>query len=205
MGQKVNPRGLRMQLTRDWDSVWYADKNYASCLHQDMAIRRYIEDSFKHASVSRVVIKRQANSVFVTIHAVKAGVIIGKGGADIEKIKQKISSMLPAGMSVDISVLEAKKPEICACLVANSVCQQLEKRVSFRKAMKRAISSALRFGAKGIRISCSGRLGGAEIARTEWYREGSIPLHTLKANVDYSIKEAHTIYGVIGTKVWIYT
>ncbi|CAK8163248.1 30S ribosomal subunit protein S3 [Candidatus Xenohaliotis californiensis] len=204
MGQKVNPKGFRLILNRDWDSIWHVDKDkYIINLHEDIKIRSFINKTFKHALVNRVVIKRQSNIV-VNIHAVRAGVIIGKNGADIEKASQYVRKITNI-KDVDINVVEIKKPELCARLIAANITQQLEKRVSFRKAMKRAVTSSLRFGVKGIKISCSGRLGGAEIARTEWYKEGRMPLHTLRANIDYALVEAHTVYGIIGTKVWVYS
>lgn len=203
MGQKVNPRSMRMQLTRDWDSVWYADSDsYADFLYQDFLIRDYIKKTFKHAQIAKIVIKRQSD-LLIIVYATKVGIIIGRGGADVEKIK-KVITKIASVQTVEVSVTEVRRPDTSAILIANAISQQLERRVSFRKAMKRAISNSLRLGVRGIRVSCSGRLGGAEIARTEWYREGSIPLHTLKAGVDYALYEAHTTYGVIGTKVWVY-
>lgn len=202
MGQKVNPRGFRLVINKDWDSVWCVDKKkYIVNLHEDIKIRDYINTVFKHALVNRVVIKRQSN-ISVNVYVVRAGVVIGKNGADIEKARQYIQS-ISSIKEIEINIIEIKKPEIYARLIAINIAQQLEKRVSFRKAMKRAISSS-KFGVRGIKISCSGRLAGAEIARTESYKEGNMPLHTLKANIDYALVEANTIHGIVGTKVWVF-
>ena len=205
MGQKVDPRGFRTgpTLIRGWDSVMYAEKNYGDLLIQDLKIRKLVNQRCASANVSRVLIERvSGKSVIVNIHARRPGVIIGKSGGDIEKLKQDIVKM--SGTEVYINIHEVKKPDIDGALVAQGVAAQLEKRVSFRRAMKRAMQSAFKQGAKGIRIAVSGRLGGAEIARTEWYREGRVPLHTLRADIDYATAEAHTTYGVIGVKVWVY-
>jgi small subunit ribosomal protein S3 len=205
MGQKVDPRGFRTgpTLIRGWDSVLYAEKNYGDLLIQDLKIRSLVNKKCSAAQVSRILIERiSGKSVIVNIHARRPGVIIGKSGADIEQLKKEIIKLTSA--EVYINIHEVKKPDIDASLVAQGVAQQLEKRVSFRRAMKRAMQSAFKQGAKGIRISVSGRLGGAEIARTEWYREGRVPLHTLRADIDYNTAEAHTTYGVIGIKVWVY-
>jgi small subunit ribosomal protein S3 len=203
VGQKVIPIGLRVGINRTWDSCWYADGNkYADNLHQDLQIRKYVNSILRFQGISRVVVERSANKVRVVIHTSRPGIIIGKKGADIEKIKSKLSKI--AKSDVSLNIVEVRKPEADSKIVAEGVAQQLEKRVSFRRAMKRAMQSALRMGAKGIRINCSGRLGGAEIARMEWYREGRVPLHTLRANIDYGTAEANTTYGVIGVKVWIY-
>ena len=203
MGQKIKPIGLRLGINRTWDSRWFAvGEDYASQLHQDLRIRTYIKKQLKHASVSKIVIERPAKKPRVTIYTARPGVIIGKKGGDIEKIRAKLVEM--TGADVQINLVEIRKPELDSVLVAESVAQQLEKRVSFRRALKRAVQSAMRLGAEGIRINCSGRLGGAEIARMEWYREGRVPLHTLRADIDYGVAEAHTTYGVIGVKVWIY-
>jgi len=205
MGQKVDPRGFRTgpTLIRGWDSVMYAEKNYGDLLIQDLKIRKLVNQRCASANVSRVVIERvSGKSVIVNIHARRPGVIIGKSGGDIEKLKKDIVKM--SGTEVYINIHEVKKPDIDGALVAQGVAAQLEKRVSFRRAMKRAMQSAFKQGAKGIRIAVSGRLGGAEIARTEWYREGRVPLHTLRADIDYATAEAHTTYGVIGVKVWVY-
>ncbi|WP_349967931.1 30S ribosomal protein S3 [Wolbachia endosymbiont of Armadillidium arcangelii] len=203
MGQKVNPIGFRLQVnTNTWNSIWYAEKGYKQGLHQDLFIRSYINKSFKHAGVSKVVIERTVNLVSVIIHSSRPGVIIGKKGSDIKKIKQKIAEKVKS--NVEVNVVGVKRSEVDAALIANSIAQQLEKRGSFRRAMKKAILSCLRMGAKGIKVSCSGRLNCAEIARTEWYKEGRLPLHTLRANIDYAFCEAKTICGIIGVKVWVY-
>ncbi|WP_250296620.1 30S ribosomal protein S3 [Wolbachia endosymbiont of Oedothorax gibbosus] len=201
----VNPKGFRLKIINTWLSVWYAEKDYKQGLHQDLSVRSYINESFKHAGVSKVIIERTIDSVSVIIHSSKPGVVIGKKGLGIEEIKQKIAEKVKKNVKdVDVNVLGVKRSEIDAVLISNSIAQQLEKRVSFRRAMKKAIQSCLRMGARGIKVSCSGRLGGAEIARTEWYKEGRLPLHTLRANIDYAFCEAKTIYGIIGVKVWVY-
>ncbi|WCR59923.1 MAG: 30S ribosomal protein S3 [Wolbachia endosymbiont of Ctenocephalides felis wCfeF] len=203
MGQKVNPIGFRLKInTNTWDSIWYANKDYKEKLHQDLSIRSYINESFKHAGLSKIIIERKVDLVSVTIHSSRPGVIIGKKGLDIEKVKHKIAEKVKN--NVEVNVVGIKRPEVDAALISNSIAQQLEKRVSFRRAMKKAIQSCLRMGGGGIKVSCSGRLGGAEIARTEWYKEGRLPLHTLRANIDYAFCEAKTIYGIIGVKVWVY-
>lgn len=205
MGQKVNPIGFRVgpTLIKNWDSVYYAEKNYGNLLVQDFKIRKLVNKECSQAMISKVIIERPSNkSVIVNIHAKKPGVIIGKSGSDIEKLKKQIL-VLSSG-EVFINIHEVKKPDIDAQLVGQGIAQQLEKRVSFRRAMKRAMQAAMKQGAKGIRVNVSGRLGGAEIARTEWYREGRVPLHTLRADINYATAEAHTTYGVLGIKVWIY-
>ncbi len=203
MGQKVNPIGLRLGINRTWDSRWYADKeNYAKLLHQDMKIRDFLKERLALAGVSKVIIERPAQKARVTIHSARPGVVIGKKGQDIDNLKNELQKM--TGAEVSLNILEVRKPELDATLVAESIAQQLERRVSFRRAMKRSVQSALRLGAEGIRINCSGRLGGAEIARTEWYREGRVPLHTLRADVDYGTATAHTTYGACGVKVWVF-
>ena len=202
MGQKVNPIGLRLGINRTWDSRWYADKSYAKNLHEDFKIRSYIEKNLKQAGISRVIVERPAGKARVTIYAARPGLIIGKKGADIETLRKKLQGISKS--EVALNIVEIRKPDIDAKFVAEGVAQQLDRRVTFRRAMKRAVQNALRAGAKGIRINCSGRLGGAEIARTEWYREGRVPLHTLRANVDYGTAEGHTTYGIIGIKVWIF-
>ncbi len=202
MGQKVNPIGLRVGVIRGWDSVWFAGKDYATKLHQDLTIRSLVQKNLANAGVSKVVIHRPAKKVKVDIHAARPGMIIGKKGGDIEKLKKQIEGI--SGAETAINIIEVKKPEVDSKLVAESVAQQLEKRIAFRKAAKRAVQTAMRMGAKGIRVNVSGRLGGAEIARMEWYREGQVPLHTLRADIDYGTAEAHTTYGLIGVKVWIY-
>lgn len=202
MGQKVNPIGLRVGINRTWDSRWFSDRDYAQKLVQDLKLRRFIEKELKAAGVSKVLIERAAKNVRVTVHTARPGVIIGKKGADIEKLRRKLSTK--AGAEVALNIVEIRKPEVDAQLVAEGVAQQLERRVSFRRAMKRAVQSALRMGAEGVRVNVSGRLGGADIARTEWYREGRVPLHTLRADIDYGTAEGLTTYGIIGIKVWIY-
>lgn len=202
MGQKINPIGLRVGINRTWDSRWYAGKDYAKKLVEDLKLREFVQKELKAAGISKVIIERAAKNTRVTIYTARPGVIIGKKGADIEKLRQKLSSK--AGGEVSLNIVEIRKPEIDAQLVSEGVCQQLERRVSFRRAMKRAVQSSMRFGALGIRINVSGRLGGADIARTEWYREGRVPLHTLRADMDYGFSEALTTYGIIGVKVWLY-
>ena len=202
MGQKVNPIGLRVGINRTWDSRWFDDNKYADKLVQDLELRKYITTTLKAAGISKVIIERAAKNTRVTVYTARPGVIIGKKGADIEKLRRDLSQR--AGSDVSLNIVEIRKPEMDAQLVAEGVCQQLERRVSFRRAMKRAVQGTLRMGAGGIRINVSGRLGGADIARTEWYREGRVPLHTLRADLDYGFAEALTTYGIIGVKVWIY-
>jgi len=203
MGQKINPIGFRLGINRTWDSRWYADTaEYGKLLHEDLKIRAYLIKELKQAGIAKVVIERPHKKCRVTIHSARPGLIIGKKGADIEKLRKKISSM--TNSETHLNIVEVRKPEIDATLVAQSIAQQLERRVAFRRAMKRAVQSAMRLGAEGIRINCSGRLGGAEIARLEWYREGRVPLHTLRADIDYGVAEAHTAFGVCGIKVWIF-
>lgn len=203
MGQKVNPTGLRLGINRTWDSRWYANTGeYGQLLHEDLAIRKYLLEELKQAAVSKIVIERPHKKCRVTIHSARPGIVIGKKGADIEKLRKKLAQLTNA--ETHINIVEIRKPETDATLVAQSIAQQLERRVAFRRAMKRAVQSAMRLGAEGIRINCGGRLGGAEIARMEWYREGRVPLHTLRADVDYGTAEAHTAYGVCGVKVWIF-
>ena len=203
MGQKVNPIGLRLGINRTWDSRWFASKGeYSKLVHEDMAIRDALMKQLKQAAVSKIVIERPHRKCRVTIHSGRPGVVIGKKGADIEKLRKLIAGMTKA--DVTINIVEVRKPEVDATLVAESIAQQLERRVAFRRAMKRAVQSAMRLGAEGIRINCSGRLGGAEIARMEWYREGRVPLHTLRADVDYGTATAFTTYGTCGIKVWIF-
>jgi small subunit ribosomal protein S3 len=203
MGQKVNPIGLRLGINRTWDSRWFANKGeYGRLLHEDMAIRQALMDDLKQAAVSKIVIERPHRKCRVTIHSARPGIVIGKKGADIEKLRKKVAAMTDS--EVHINIVEVRKPEIDAALVAASIAQQLERRVAFRRAMKRAVQSAMRLGAEGIRISCGGRLGGAEIARMEWYREGRVPLHTLRADIDFGHATANTAYGTCGVKVWIF-
>ena len=203
MGQKVNPIGLRLGINRTWDSRWFASRDeYAKLLHEDMRIRESLMKSLKQAAVSKIIIERPHKKCRVTIHSARPGVVIGKKGADIDKIRKSVAKLTDS--EVVINIVEVRKPEIDATLVADSIAQQLERRVAFRRAMKRAVQSAMRLGAEGIRINCSGRLGGAEIARQEWYREGRVPLHTLRADVDYGTATAFTTYGTNGVKVWIF-
>ncbi|HEY9091111.1 30S ribosomal protein S3 [Parasphingorhabdus sp.] len=203
MGQKSNPIGLRLQINRTWDSRWYADgSNYGDLLMEDIKMRKYILETVPQAAISKVVIERPAKTCRVSIYAARPGVIIGKKGADIEKLRRKLSEM--SSGDVSLNIVEIRKPEVDAQLVAQGIGDQLIRRVAFRRAMKRAVQSALRLGAEGIKIVCGGRLGGAEIARVEWYREGRVPLHTLRANIDYAEHEALTAYGIIGIKVWIF-
>ncbi|CAG7656686.1 30S ribosomal protein S3 [Paenibacillus allorhizosphaerae] len=203
MGQKVNPVGLRIGIIRDWESKWFAGKDFGDLLMEDVKIREYLKQKLKESAVSRIEIERAANRVNVTIHTAKPGMVIGKGGSEVEVIRGYLSK-LTNGKKVHININEVKHPELDAILVAESIAQQLERRVSFRRALKQSIQRTMRSGAKGIKTSVSGRLGGAEIARTEGYSEGTVPLHTLRADIDYGTAEAHTTYGRIGVKVWIY-
>ncbi|WP_374376509.1 30S ribosomal protein S3 [Dongia sp.] len=202
MGQKVNPIGLRVGINRTWDSRWFADRDYAQLLHEDLRLKKFLIERLNQAGVARVVIERPAKKARVTIHTARPGVVIGKKGADIEKLRGELSKM--TGSEVSLNIVEIRKPEIDAKLIADNIAQQLERRVAFRRAMKRAVQSAMRLGALGIRINCSGRLGGAEIARMEWYREGRVPLHTLRAEIDFGEGTAKTTYGTCGVKVWVF-
>lgn len=203
MGQKVNPIGLRVGINRTWDSRWYADTNeFGTLMHEDLRIKKYLRNRLKQAGIAKVVIERPAKKARVTIHTARPGVVIGRKGQDIEKLRRDLGRLTSS--EVQLNIVEIRKPEIDAQLVAENIAQQLERRVSFRRAMKRAVQNAMRLGAEGIRINCAGRLGGAEIARTEWYREGRVPLHTLRADIDYGTAEGHTTYGVCGIKVWIF-
>jgi len=202
MGHKVNPIGLRLGINRTWDSRWFASKGYAALLHEDLMLRKYLQKRLRQAGVSRIVIERPAKRARITIFTARPGVVIGKKGSDIEKLRQDLSVM--TGTDVALNIVEIRKPEIDAKLVAENIAQQLERRVAFRRAMKRAVQSAMRLGAQGIKITCGGRLGGAEIARTEWYREGRVPLHTLRADIDYGEATAFTTYGTCGVKVWVF-
>jgi small subunit ribosomal protein S3 len=203
MGNKTNPIGMRLQVNRTWDSRWYADtKDYGDLLLEDIAIRDFIHEECKQAGIARVIIERPHKKCRVTIHTARPGVIIGKKGADIEVLRKKLAKMTDS--ELHLNIVEVRKPELDAQLVGESIAQQLERRVSFRRAMKRAVQNAMRMGAQGIRVNVAGRLGGAEIARTEWYREGRVPLHTLRADIDYANVEATTPYGIIGIKVWIF-
>ena len=202
MGQKVNPNGLRLGINKTWSSRWYSKKEYAKLLHEDLEIKKYVETKLASASISKIVIERAAKKLRLTIYSSRPGIIIGKKGADIETLRKKLAIMTDS--ELHLNIIEVRKPELDAQLVGESIAQQLERRVSFRRAMKRAVQNAMRMGALGIRVNVAGRLGGAEIARTEWYREGRVPLHTLRADIDYSNVEAKTPYGIIGIKVWIF-
>lgn len=202
MGQKVNPVGLRIGVIRDWESKWYAEKDYASLLHEDIKIRKFLKERLYDSAVPNIEIERAANRVNVTINTAKPGMVIGKGGTEVENLRQALTKM--TNKKVHININEIKHPELNATLVAESIAQQLERRISFRRAMKQAIQRTMRAGAKGIKTTVSGRLGGAEIARSEGYSEGTVPLHTLRADIDYGTAEAHTTYGRLGVKVWIY-
>ena len=202
MGQKTNPIGLRLGIIKSWESRWYSEKDYSKLLQEDINLRKYLMKKLSTAGISKIIIERPAKLANITLHTSRPGVIIGKKGSDIEKLKKSVSKMISG--DVNINILEVKKPELDSQLVADNIAQQLEKRVAFRRAMKRAVQSAMRLGAGGIRVNCSGRLGGAEIARTEWYREGRVPLHTLRADVDYGVSRANTTYGICGVKVWIF-
>ena len=203
MGQKIHPTGFRLAVSRDWDSRWYANKrDFAGMLAEDIKVREYLKKKLKNASVSRVLIERPSKSARITIFSARPGVVIGKKGEDIEVLRKELAARL--GVPVAVNIEEVRKPEIDAQLIADSITQQLEKRIQFRRAMKRAMQNAMRMGAQGIKIMSSGRLNGIEIARTEWYREGRVPLHTLRADIDYATSEAETTYGIIGVKVWVY-
>ena len=203
MGQKVHPTGIRLGIVKDWTSRWYANsQNYPVFLLQDLKVREYIKEKLAHASVSRIQINRPANNAQITIHTARPGIVIGKKGEDIDKLRQEVSKMM--NVPVKINVEEIRKPELDATLVAEGIAQQLEKRIMYRRAMKRAVTNTMRLGAEGIKINVAGRLNGAEIARGEWYREGRVPLHTLRADIDYGTAEANTTYGIIGIKVWIF-
>jgi small subunit ribosomal protein S3 len=202
MGQKVNPIGLRVGINRTWDSRWFAGKDYAQLLHEDLKLKAFLRDRLSQAGISKIIIERPAKKARVTIHSARPGVVIGKKGADIEKLRSELAKM--TGSEVSLNIVEIRKPEIDAKLIAENIAQQLERRVAFRRTMKRAVQSAMRLGALGIRINCSGRLGGAEIARMEWYREGRVPLHTLRAEIDFGEATAKTTYGTCGVKVWVF-
>jgi len=203
MGQKVHPIGIRLGIVKDWNSTWYADsRNYAEYLNTDLKVREFLKGKLKHASVSHIQIERPANNARIIIHTARPGIVIGKKGEDIEALRKIVSTMM--GVPAHVSVEEIRKPELDAYLVAEGIANQLERRIMFRRAMKRAVTNAMRLGAEGIRINVAGRLNGAEIARTQWYREGRVPLHTLRADIDYGTAEALTTYGIIGIKVWIF-
>jgi len=203
LGQKTNPIGLRLGINRNWDSVWFDEKNYAAKLHEDIILRNYINNRLSHASISRIEISRTPKRVTVTIHTARPGIVIGRGGTEVEELKAELKKYM--GYDVNINVSEIKRPGLRAELVGQNIAQQLEKKVNYRRAVKKAIQSTMSMGAEGIRVCVSGRLNGNEIARRETYREGRVPLHTLRANIDYTITESHTSYGIIGVKVWIYT
>lgn len=205
MGQKVHPIGIRLGISQDWNSTWYANnEDYANYLNDDIKVREYLKKELAHASVSKIHIDRPAKAVVITVHSARPGIVIGKKGEDIERIRRAIAPLLGINLNnVKINIAEIRKPELDAQLVAESVAQQLERRVMFRRAMKRVLTNTMRLGAQGVKISVSGRLNGAEIARREWYHDGRVPLHTLRADIDYGVASAHTTYGVIGIKVWI--
>jgi small subunit ribosomal protein S3 len=202
LGQKVNPLGLRLNITRTWDSIWYADKEYSTYLIEDQKIKKFLIKRLQHAGLSKVKIERTGEQVRIKLFTARPGIVIGKKGAEIEILKKELEKLITRKVTLDIQ--EVRRPEADAQLVAENIAQQLIRRIAFRRAMKKAVSSALRFGVKGIKISCSGRLGGAEMSRCEWVREGRVPLHTLRADVDYALAEANTTYGIIGVKVWIF-
>jgi small subunit ribosomal protein S3 len=202
LGQKTHPTGIRLGIIKTWDSKWFAKKNYTEMLHEDLAVKKYIRVNLSHAGVPKVEIERTGQKMKATIHTARPGIIIGKKGAEVEKLKKALEKLTGKEMSIDIK--EIRKPELDAQLVAENIAMQLEKRIMFRRAMKKAVQSSVRFGAQGIKIMCGGRLGGAEIARSEWYREGRVPLHTFRSDIDYGVAEAKTTYGRIGIKVWIY-
>jgi len=203
LGQKTNPIGLRLGINRSWDAVWFDEKNYAAKLHEDIILRNYINNRLGHASISRIEISRTPKRVSVTIHTARPGIVIGRGGSEVEALKKELKKFM--GYDVNINVSEIKRPGLRAELVGQNIAQQLEKKVNYRRAVKKAIQSTMSMGAEGIRVCVSGRLNGNEIARSETYREGRVPLHTLRAQIDYTITESHTSYGIIGVKVWIYT
>lgn len=202
MGQKVHPIGLRLGIIRSWDSTWFAKKEYANLVYEDAEIRRFLKEKLYHAGISRIEIARAADRAKIRIHTARPGIVIGKKGAEIEALKRQLEQIVKREVMIDIQ--EVRKPEMDATLVAENIALQLTRRVAFRRAMKKAVSSSLKFGAKGVRVACAGRLGGAEMARREWYREGRVPLHTLRADIDYGTAVAKTTYGVIGVKVWIF-
>jgi len=202
LGQKVNPIGLRLGGVKKWRSMWFSEKNYSELLHEDLKVRKYLKKKLYHACISRIEIERAANKAKVNIYAARPGIIIGKKGAEIEKLKKDLETVSKS--EIIINILEVRKPEVDAQLVAENVAQQLERRIAFRRAMRKSVTSAMKFGAKGIRINCAGRLGGAEMARSEWYREGRVPLHTLRADIDWGFAEAKTAYGLIGVKVLMF-
>lgn len=205
MGQKTHPTGFRLGVIKPWLSNWYADKKkYQSQLHEDLGLRKFIKKELYHAGISKVEIERRAKQIRVNIHAARPGIIIGKRGAEVDQIKARLAKLIGDKIELSLNIMEVRRPELDSVLIAENIATQLEKRIAFRRAMKKAVQSALRFGAKGIRVNCSGRLAGSEIARMEWYREGRVPLHTLRADIDYGTAEAFTTFGVIGVKVWVF-
>lgn len=204
MGQKTHPIGLRLGIVKTWFSNWFAERNYQQLLHEDLRLRRFLKKEVKHASVSKVVIERRSKQIKINIHTSRPGIIIGKKGSEVDALKRKLQHMVGSNQDISLNIKEVRRPETDAQLVAENVAFQLERRIAFRRAMKRALGLAMKFGAKGMRVNCAGRLGGTEIARTEWYREGRVPLHTLRADIDYGFAEAHTTFGIIGVKVWIF-
>ena len=203
MGQKVNPKGFRIGVIKDWDAKWFANKkDFSSMLIEDVKVRKYVKKKLYAAGISRIQIERAANRVKVTIHAAKPGIVIGRGGTEVENLRKELENL--TGKQINVNISEIRVPELDATLVAENIAAQLEKRIAFRRAMKQAVSRSMKIGSKGIKISCAGRLAGAEIARTEWYSEGKVPLHTLRADIDYGVAEANTTYGKIGVKVWLY-
>ncbi len=202
MGQKVHPNGFRLGVIRQWNSKWYEEKNYAKWLHEDLRLRKYLQDKLGHTGISKIEIERMAKKVKISIHTIKPGVVIGRHGKGIESLKNELQRMTSS--EIFLNIQEVRKAELDAKLVAESIATQMERRVSFRRAMKKSVQTTMKFGAKGIRVNCSGRLGGAEMGRREWYREGRVPLHTLRADIDYGFAEAKTTYGIIGVKVWIF-
>lgn len=202
MGQKVNPIGIRLGINKTWQSRWYAEKNYADFLHEDLRIKKFIKKTFYHASISRIEVERAAEKTSVNVYTSRPGILIGRRGAEVDQLKKKLQQL--TDRDIHVNIFEVRKAELDAQLVAENIALQLERRVAFRRAMKRSVITAMRFGAEGIRVACSGRLGGAEMARREWYREGRVPLHTLRADIDYGFTEARTTYGAIGVKVWIF-
>ena len=202
MGQKVNPLGLRLGINRTWDAKWYSEKKYSNFLENDIKIRKYIESELKKAGLSKVVIERSSKKIIILIHSSRPGIIIGKKGADIEKLKKELSKL--SGSEINLNIIETKKPELDAKVVADNIAMQIENRAATKRVMKRAVQSALKLGAQGIRVCVAGRIGGAEIARVEWFKEGRVPLHTLRAKIDYAVSTAKTTYGTCGVKVWLY-
>jgi small subunit ribosomal protein S3 len=202
LGQKINPIGFRVGIYKKWNSRWYGEKDYAKFLHEDLKVRKFVKEKLKHAGISKIDIERTASNTRIIIHTAKPGIVIGKRGAEIDILKKDVSRFL--GRDIDMDIQEVRRPDTDAQLVSENVALQLERRVAFRRAMKKAVTTAMKLGAKGIKIMCAGRLGGAEIARTEWYRDGRVPLHTLRADIDYGFTEAKTTYGIIGVKTWIF-